>query len=31
MMEIIGWIALMTLLYIIRSALAILGVFEWGE
>jgi len=31
MMWIVGWIALMMLLYIIRSALAILGIWEWGE
>ena len=31
MMGIVGWIALMMFLFIIRSALAILGVWEWGE
>lgn len=30
-MGIVGWIALMALLFIIRLALAHLGVWEWGE
>lgn len=31
MIGIVGMIASMMVLFIIRSALAILGVWEWGE